>query len=268
MVPEERDAFVRSLFTQVDEEEEFSSPPRFLGRMQDPGPSIKALEALASSMEVLASPVRLTLLRALRKPVTVGEIEVQVPDGERGPGGTRTLSRQAISWHLDQLLDAGVVRRLPGTGRSHRYVLDHQRLFAVLDELHNLSSLRPFELAAGDAKATMDRPGTPLNTEPDGPRLVIVYGREDGTMFDLRAKGRSRWVLGRDPTCSLVLDYDPFASGEHCAIEAEGEDRVLRDLGSSNGTLVNGTLVPPEEERVLRPGDVVTIGRSRLVFQA
>jgi pSer/pThr/pTyr-binding forkhead associated (FHA) protein len=62
----------------------------------------------------------------------------------------------------------------------------------------------------------------------------------------------TRFTVGRDPTCDLALE-DPKVSRHHAEIvPGVGPFRVLRDLGSANGTLVNGRLVTG------RPGFAVT----------
>jgi type II secretory ATPase GspE/PulE/Tfp pilus assembly ATPase PilB-like protein len=70
-------------------------------------------------------------------------------------------------------------------------------------------------------------------------------------------------TIGRHVDNKLVLD-DTMASRFHCVIEkARGGQYVLRDLGASNGTRVNGKLV---RTVALAPGDVVTIGNTSLVL--
>lgn len=70
-------------------------------------------------------------------------------------------------------------------------------------------------------------------------------------------------TIGRHTDNKLVLE-DTMASRFHCVIEkARGGQYVLRDLGASNGTRVNGKLV---RTVALAPGDVVTIGNTSLVL--
>lgn len=82
------------------------------------------------------------------------------------------------------------------------------------------------------------------------------------TGFALVQPGRPLRV-GRDPGCELVL-HDPRASRVHCQLSWDGTQCVLRDLGSSNGTLVNEQ---PVQEAILRPGDQIVVGDSRLTLQ-
>lgn len=66
--------------------------------------------------------------------------------------------------------------------------------------------------------------------------------------------------LGRHPTNSIQL-LDKIVSKEHCIIERRGNQFVLRDLGSLNGTYVNGERV--NGERPLRHGDEIALGSTR-----
>ncbi len=68
--------------------------------------------------------------------------------------------------------------------------------------------------------------------------------------------------IGRKPANDLVL-ADEKTSGVHAEIVMEGDRHVLRDLGSTNGTFLDGKRVT---EIVLSVGDVVTIGRLRVRF--
>jgi adenylate cyclase len=70
--------------------------------------------------------------------------------------------------------------------------------------------------------------------------------------------------IGRDPSNDLVLS-DSMVSRRHAILEQRDNQYILRDNGSSNGTMVNGDRV--EDEKPLRDGDLVAIGSSRLLFQ-
>ncbi|MBI3928750.1 MAG: ATP-binding cassette domain-containing protein [Armatimonadetes bacterium] len=70
------------------------------------------------------------------------------------------------------------------------------------------------------------------------------------------------FLIGRHPDCDLVLD-SPLVSRQHAEIRAGDQGRILRDLGSSNGTFVHGK---PVQELVLRTGQLIYIGPCRLVF--
>lgn len=60
----------------------------------------------------------------------------------------------------------------------------------------------------------------------------------------------------------LVLD-DPLVSSSHCRIAFKDGNYVLQDLGSTNGTMVDGRLV---REQVLRAGSEINVGSSRMIL--
>jgi serine phosphatase RsbU (regulator of sigma subunit) len=68
---------------------------------------------------------------------------------------------------------------------------------------------------------------------------------------------------GRSSNNDLVL-ADAAASREHFELHRRGDDYVIRDLGSRNGTFLNGLLI--HQELKLRSGDEIQVGRTRLVF--
>jgi pSer/pThr/pTyr-binding forkhead associated (FHA) protein len=62
----------------------------------------------------------------------------------------------------------------------------------------------------------------------------------------------------------VVLE-DPNVSRRHAEIRPLGTAFVVTDLGSTNGTLVNGGAV---KQQVLQPGDVITLGSSSLRYES
>ncbi|MHC5053546.1 MAG: anti-sigma factor antagonist [Planctomycetota bacterium] len=71
-------------------------------------------------------------------------------------------------------------------------------------------------------------------------------------------------VLGRDDGCGITLK-GPLVSREHCRFLASGDTYVVEDLGSSNGTHVNGE---PVERKVLVEGDRIAVVPHILVYHA
>jgi hypothetical protein len=71
---------------------------------------------------------------------------------------------------------------------------------------------------------------------------------------------RARVLIGRSSACQLVLG-DDTVSRRHAELRIERGRWLLRDLGSSNGTWVNGRRVVEAE---VRPGDVLHLGGCRL----
>ncbi len=91
------------------------------------------------------------------------------------------------------------------------------------------------------------------------PRLVGIGGPLKGTAFSLPAGEVS---IGRDSSNHLWAP-DPALSRRHCLLVASDEEVSIRDLGSRNGTLVNGV---PVEQQQMRHGDQIYIGDSILLF--
>ena len=91
------------------------------------------------------------------------------------------------------------------------------------------------------------------------PRLVIKQGPGVGRDHAL---GASECVVGRDASATFVLD-DNLASRRHFKIVAETGCWFVEDLGSTNGTLVNGQ---PAMKQRLADGDVIRAGSTRLTF--
>jgi FhaA, N-terminal domain/FHA domain len=97
------------------------------------------------------------------------------------------------------------------------------------------------------------------------PRLLVSGAdpRTDGNLqrtFDLNAPVT---MLGRGTDCDLRL-VDPGVSRHHAELRVEDDEVVLVDLGSTNGTFVNGQ---PVRRVVLNDGTRVTLGRTTLVFR-
>ena len=91
--------------------------------------------------------------------------------------------------------------------------------------------------------------------QPSG-ELVPVGGGD--TIPLLRAK----LTLGRRESCDVPLPF-PNVSGKHCELSFQDGYWYVRDLGSTNGTKVNGSVISLNQRKVLRPGDEITIARRR-----
>jgi hypothetical protein len=91
---------------------------------------------------------------------------------------------------------------------------------------------------------------------PAAYRLVVQTGPTPGTLFELT---RDVTTVGRDVTNEIVLG-DPEVSRQHARLTRTPAGFVLEDLGSTNGTYVNGErLAAP---RVLTPGDSIGLGEN------
>ena len=92
-------------------------------------------------------------------------------------------------------------------------------------------------------------PGQPsIRREPT--RLSLAQARRSGPL-----------VIGRERDCQLRLTADPRVSRRHAQVFARGEEIYVEDLGSGNGTFVNGERVT---RQVVQAGDRLRVGRTEL----
>ncbi len=91
---------------------------------------------------------------------------------------------------------------------------------------------------------------------------LIIQGT-GGESHDFHIK-KERVIIGRRPECDLLLN-DVAASGRHAMIITIMDDSFLEDMGSTNGTIVNGEQI---KKHPLRNGDSLLIGRSEMKFVA
>jgi pSer/pThr/pTyr-binding forkhead associated (FHA) protein len=90
------------------------------------------------------------------------------------------------------------------------------------------------------------------------PRLVGVKGPLTGQAFYLDEPAVSIGRLGSNDVCL----EDPFVSRHHCVIRKEGDEYVIKDLNSANGTYLNGERVNAGS---LKEGCLIAIGTSRFL---
>ena len=91
----------------------------------------------------------------------------------------------------------------------------------------------------------------------------LVHFQADGSAVEIKLD-RQRITIGRRPDNDVCLPY-PAVSGEHAVIVTILDDSFLEDLGSTNGTLVNGAAVA---KYFLRDRDEIDVGRHVLVYLA
>ncbi|MFM8563332.1 MAG: FHA domain-containing protein [Acidimicrobiia bacterium] len=103
--------------------------------------------------------------------------------------------------------------------------------------------------------ATVDLRSLPTNSAT----LMVRSGPQAGERFVLTT---ALTKLGRHPESDISLD-DISVSRRHAEIARQGDEYVLRDAGSLNGTYVNQK---PVESAVLQQGDEIQIGRFRLIY--
>jgi pSer/pThr/pTyr-binding forkhead associated (FHA) protein len=90
--------------------------------------------------------------------------------------------------------------------------------------------------------------------------VVEGPGRRPGSTIEVS----TATVVGRDQVSGVRLDDDEFASGRHARIDPRPEGVWIDDLGSTNGTFVNGTRITARQ--LLQTGDIVRVGETELVL--
>ncbi len=95
-------------------------------------------------------------------------------------------------------------------------------------------------------------------------RLVVVKSPEldEGTDFQLDS---AQLTIGRGGQNDIALSRDEYASARHARFEPRQDGVWVQDLGSTNGTFLNGTRL--ERPRRLTNGDIVRVGDTDLRFE-
>ncbi len=99
------------------------------------------------------------------------------------------------------------------------------------------------------------------------PKLIASY---NGIVIKDYVLDKDKMLIGRHSECDIHID-DAVVSSHHAELRITAnryldnfKDVVLRDLGSTNGTLVNGVRV---DEVELKNGDVIRVGQHQFSFQ-
>jgi DNA-binding NtrC family response regulator len=100
--------------------------------------------------------------------------------------------------------------------------------------------------------------------DPEAPRpsfsITVVSGADRGQLLELDGTHASRSLVGVSPACQLRLT-DPLVSRRHVAFEIEVDGLRVQDLGSKNGTIVNGLRIT---DALLAGGEVIRVGATML----
>jgi len=198
----------------------------------------------------LTRPFRSTL-----QPVEIGRRLTREMDLQRrlGPRGS-IVAPNSFSVSLSQVdverftsyLDA-LVRELAEAAREHAEIERYDLLGPVEVDIFESPRLKPGQIEVSAEVIEGDMPF----------ELHLADGRRI-------ALGPTALVIGRLPEVEVVLN-DPNVSRRHAEIYRQDGDIVLRDLGSTNGTKVNGA---PVTVTTIVDGDEIIIGATRMVLEA
>lgn len=95
-------------------------------------------------------------------------------------------------------------------------------------------------------------------------RLVVVKSvdLDEGEDFALNS---SQVTIGRGLRNDIAISSDEYASARHARFEPRQDGVWVQDLGSTNGTYLNGARL--EHPRLLAPGDIIRVGETDLRFE-
>ena len=94
-------------------------------------------------------------------------------------------------------------------------------------------------------------------------KLTVLSEGFNGLSFEVKTEKSS---IGRleDNTFSIP---EASVSSHHCEVWTKGDDVVVKDLGSTNGSFINELQLAAEKEAVLRPGQILRLGQIQLRFE-
>ncbi len=116
-------------------------------------------------------------------------------------------------------------------------------------------------VAAAPETAATRQQATPA--PPQG-RLVVVHSAALPIAQEFRVNA-APLTFGRGGQNDVPLDGDEFVSARHARFQARRDGAWVEDVGSTNGTFVNGERLT--RPRLLSPGDTITVGETELRYQ-
>ena len=108
----------------------------------------------------------------------------------------------------------------------------------------------------------LEQPVEAAEVHEEAPTLARLIAKIDGEEFLIRPGENT---VGRRPTNDIVIP-DPYVSGSHAVIIASDGSFTITDVGSTNGTFVNGEKLTPNEPKELNDGDEVVLGQAVFRF--
>ena len=91
-------------------------------------------------------------------------------------------------------------------------------------------------------------------------KLVVLTEGLTGLSLEVKSE---KTTIGRVDDNQFCIP-EPSVSSHHCEVWTKGDDVVVRDLHSTNGTFVNETQVQPEKDTPVRPGQILRLGQVQI----
>ncbi|ADO72756.1 FHA domain-containing protein [Stigmatella aurantiaca] len=128
-----------------------------------------------------------------------------------------------------------------------------------------LPRVKPSRPAGEEAPKRPARPAPDAGSAPSAGAAPVLRGLT-GPWANKTFALKGKLLIGRSPPASVLLEDDSI-SRKHAEVERTPQGKVmLRDLGSANGTLLNGDVIGPEPVE-LAPGDVLQFGMVEVVYE-
>jgi hypothetical protein len=236
---------------------------------------MRPLAALERFLERLFERPTARILGAHLEPVTLARRLERAMDEHRRVDAEGMLAPTRFSIRVSAV-DAAALARLPTLEEDLAGVaLDHARRRSYrIPERPTVALLGASEIAPGDVLVTAGFADGRRSALPDvRPDMTLVHplppAIPPGATLRVSAPGRPvrdvpldgrPLTIGRAADEDVVL-ADPLASRRHARLSPRGGRLILADLGSTNGTRVNGEAI---RESVVGPGDRIEIGATRL----
>ncbi|HSH60151.1 MAG TPA: DUF3662 and FHA domain-containing protein [Acidimicrobiales bacterium] len=215
------------------------------------------LQSFERRLERLVEGVFAKAFRSGLQPVELGRRLTREMDARRAVGVRGVMTANHFVFNLAPAdmervgpFSEALVRELADAAREHARSEGYRFVGPVEVELREDASLTAgIFLVSSELKEAAG--GVTVGT------LVLA----DGERVSVADKPLG---IGRLAECEVVL-ADDSVSRRHAEVRRQGSQIVVADLGSTNGTKVNGERVA---ERVLDDGDVITVGNASLRFEA
>ncbi|MFH1018082.1 MAG: sigma 54-interacting transcriptional regulator [Pseudomonadota bacterium] len=196
---------------------------------------------------------------------------------------TKELTTVGRASHNDICLPDGAISRvhLTITRKEDKYFvtdkstngtfLNNERISTAELKMNDVVRVADWLIQVGspppeeeDTRSQDRDPTRVLSYRPDKHELVMerTMLSLDGPPSKMFAVTKSVFTIGKSRSCDVVLS-DEYVSNTHCKIEYRGGTFTLKDLGSTNGTFVNGQRIGEIE---LKPNTAIEVGRTKVRF--